>query len=110
MDAQHHDSDGIDRTCAMRYCLNCNADAVYPLRWWEDGPKHWQVELICGNCEVVHQNRYHQIEVDDFDTWLDDCTYEIQRAWRKAERQHMKDYVENFVTALDNDVILPEDF
>ena len=100
----------IDRTCAMRYCVNCNCDSVRPFDWWEDGPTHWQVILYCGNCEVYHQGRYHNDEVEDFDVWLDDCLDEMKELEKQLTRENMRPEIENFIMQLRHDIILPEDF
>lgn len=103
-------ANNIDRTCAMRFCLNCNSDSMHLIEWEEDGPDHWEVLLKCGNCEVFRRDTFHQLEVEDYEEWLDDCMDEIQNAWRKSEHERMKDYCAEFIVLLNHDVIMPEDF
>jgi hypothetical protein len=100
----------IDRTCVMRYCLSCNTDAVHPFEWEEAGPDHWDVLLRCGNCDTFRRDIFHQVEVEDFDAWLDDCMDEIQNAAVRMARDNFKEWGERFVSALSADAILPEDF
>jgi len=102
--------ESVDRTCQMRFCVNCNDDKVYPFDWYEDGPKHWIVLLRCGNCDMFHEDRFHQDEVEDFDCWLDDCTDEIQAEADRLTRLNMSDEADAFKRMLELDLITPEDF
>lgn len=102
--------ESVDHTCQMRYCVNCNADACHPHDWWEDGPEHWEVILYCGNCEIFHQGRYHQDEVEEFDIWLDDCADLIQREADKLTKENIRGEIKRLRVMLEKDIIMPDDF
>ncbi len=102
--------ESIDRTIKMRFCVECNTEFCYPFEWEEDGPEHWDVLLVCGNCEHEHRGRYHQLEVEDFDCWLDDTQDEVRREYERLLKLNMYDETERFKRMLELDVILPADF
>lgn len=102
--------ESVDRTCRMRYCVNCNDEACYPFDWDEDGPNHWIVLLRCGNCDMYREGRFHQLEVEDFDVWLDECADEINDALKVLANFNAEQEVEKFAKMLEHDVIMPEDF
>lgn len=100
----------IDRSCQMRYCVNCGDEACYPFDWEEDGPDRWTVLLRCGNCDMYREDSFHQLEVEDFDEWLDDCQDIIRTEYMKLMKLNMNDEADNFARMLALDIITPEDF
>jgi len=91
-------------------CGSCQADLVYPVEWEEYGATHWQVTLRCPNCEWNGTGVFEQTIVERFDEVLDRGTEALVRDLKRMMHANMEDEIERFVTALDADHILPDDF
>ena len=91
-------------------CPECDRDLVYPVEWEEVSPTHWEVLLRCPNCEWSEVDTFDQPTVDRFDEKLDIGTEILIRDLKRLQQANMEDEVERFVSALDVDAILPEDF
>jgi hypothetical protein len=97
-------------TSDLSVCRSCRSTLVYPLEWEEAGPRHWEVTLRCPECYGVESGIFDQATVDRFDEVLDAGTDAVVADLKRLMRANMEDEVERFVTALQADVILPEDF
>jgi hypothetical protein len=94
----------------LHLCGSCESDLVYPVEWDEAGATHWEVSLRCPNCEWNGIGVYSQDTVERFDEELDRGTEALVRDLKRLMTANMEDEIERFVTALDNDHVLPEDF
>jgi hypothetical protein len=99
-----------DKIQDLHLCGGCGADLVYPVEWEEYGATHWQVTLRCPNCEWVGTGIYEQNLVERFDEELDRGTEALVRDLKRLMHANMEEEIERFITALDDDLILPEDF
>lgn len=100
-----------DETAAdLHQCGTCGSDLVYPTDWTEMGPRYWQVELRCPNCEWVGTGVYEQEVVDRFDRELDRGTESLVQDLHRLMRANTEHEVERFREALARDLIVPEDF
>jgi len=97
---------GVD----LHVCAECGSHLVYPLEWEESGATHWEVALRCPECESRDSGVYEQDVVERFDEELDRGTELLVRDLKRLMQANMEDEIERFVTALDADLILPEDF
>lgn len=94
----------------LQICINCNSDLVYPFNWEDVADSRWWIELRCPECEYVREGTFYQIEVENFDRFLDRATDKIADDLLAVERTNMSESLELFVQALANDHILPVDF
>jgi hypothetical protein len=94
----------------LHVCPDCRRDLVYPVEWEEAPPTHWEVLLRCPNCEWRKVGRFDQSTVDRFDEQLDLGTEALMHDLRRLQRANMEEEIERFVSALDADAILPDDF
>jgi hypothetical protein len=94
----------------LHVCPDCDRDLVYPVEWEECSPTHWEVLLRCPNCEWTEVGVFDQPTVDRFDEQLDLGTEALIRDLKRLTRANMEDEIESFASALDSDLILPEDF
>ena len=94
----------------LHLCPECARGLVYPVEWEEAGPKHWEVELYCPNCDWYDIGVWDQDTVDRFDEELDHGTELLSRDLKRLVQANMEDGIERFVKALDAGAILPEDF
>jgi hypothetical protein len=101
---------GVSDVTDLHVCGTCRSDLVYPLEWEEAGTTHWEVTLRCPNCEWCGTGIFEQSVVERFDEELDRGTEALVGDLRRLVAANMEDEIERFVQALDNDVLLPEDF
>ncbi len=94
----------------LHLCGTCDSELVYPVTWDEAGATHWEVTLRCPNCEWSGTGVYEQHVVEKFDEELDRGTEALVRDLKRLMQANMEDEIERFVTALDHDHVLPEDF
>src|SRR3954447_22243149 len=94
----------------LHVCEACESELVYPVDWDEAGDTHWEVTLRCPNCEWAGTGVFEQDVVERFDEELDRGTEALVRDLKRLMQANMEDDVERFVSALNDDQILPEDF
>jgi hypothetical protein len=94
----------------LHVCPDCDAGLVHPTDWSEAGKDHWRVAMRCPNCEWSGSGVFSQELVDLFDEQLDEGTDALVRDLKRLTRANMEDEIEWFVSALQADAILPEDF
>src|SRR5436190_15380836 len=94
----------------LHLCGTCSSDLVYPVEWEEAGSTHWQVSLRCPNCEWSGTGIFEQSAVERFDEELDRGTEALVSDLRRLVQANMEGEIDRFVTALEIDAVLPEDF
>jgi hypothetical protein len=94
----------------LHVCPSCDSGLVFPIDWAPAAGRRWSVELRCPECEWNGGGTYAQAVVDRFDEALDDGTEALLRDLNLLTRANMEEQVDAFVTALNADQILPEDF
>ena len=94
----------------LHVCGTCESELVYPVEWEEAGATHWEVTLRCPNCEWSGTGVYEQNVVERFDEELDRGTEALVRDLKRLMQANMEDEIERFITALEGDHVLPEDF
>jgi hypothetical protein len=94
----------------LHVCGTCDSQLVYPVEWDEAGATHWEVTLRCPNCEWAGTGVFEQDLVERFDEELDRGTEALVRDLKRLMHANMEDEIERFVSALDGDHILPDDF
>ena len=94
----------------LHICPECGSDLVYPTDWAPASERHWQVALRCPECEWNGGGRYSQDVVDRLDEELDHGTEALVRDLKRLMHANMEEEIERFTSALEDDLILPEDF
>lgn len=94
----------------MCKCPECTSALVYPTEWEEVTENSWLVSLRCPNCEWNETDEFRQDQCDKFDLDLDVGNDAISRDLRDVTAYNMREETERFVSALEADHILPEDF
>jgi hypothetical protein len=95
---------------ALHVCPACSSQLVVPVAWQEAGRAHWDVTLVCPNCDWLGGGVYDEDQVERFDEELDRGTEALVRDLRRLTRANMEDDVDRFVAALAADAIWPMDF
>ena len=103
-------SPGRRRRGDLHVCPACGSDLVYPTDWAPANERQWHVALRCPECEWNGGGRYTQDIVDRLDEALDHGTEAVLDDLNVLVRANMEDQIDRFVTALNGDQILPEDF
>ena len=94
----------------LHECPECDSQLVYPVAWEEAEGAQWEVSLRCPNCEWYVTDTFGEELIQRFDETLDHGTEALVADLRKLTRANMEDAVERFVTALNAEYVLPEDF
>jgi predicted RNA-binding Zn-ribbon protein involved in translation (DUF1610 family) len=94
----------------LNVCPDCGSDLVYPTDWAPASDRQWHVALRCPECEWNGGGRYSQEMVDRLDEALDGGTEAVLDDLNILVRANMEEQIDRFVTALNGDQILPEDF
>jgi hypothetical protein len=94
----------------LHICLECSCELVYPIEWEEAGPENWRVSLRCPNCEWTVTGVFPQDIVDAFDETLDQGTEQLVTDLKQLMHANMSEEIDRFVSAMDAEALLPEDF
>jgi hypothetical protein len=94
----------------LHVCPSCTSELVYPTDWAPASNRHWQVALRCPECEWNGGGSYSQDVVDRLDEELERGTESVLEDLSVLVRANMEDQIARFVSALNADQILPEDF
>jgi hypothetical protein len=94
----------------LHVCGHCHAPLVQPVAWSETDDEHWELTLLCPNCEWTTTGIYAQAEVEELEDRLEEGLSEMLADLQRLAQANMSEEIERFVTALSADVILPEDF
>lgn len=95
---------------ALHLCPECQSDLVQPVIWNEAVDDRWELTLKCPNCWWTTEGVFSHEEVHELEDVLDDGLTELLGDLRRLAHANMAEHIERFITALDLDLILPEDF
>lgn len=104
-DAAHAEA-AVDLTV----CGSCDCPFVQPVDWEEAGPRHWKLELRCPNCESRGTVVVEDEVVDHYDLVLERGSAELARSLHEVVESSIEDEATRLRAALEQDLILPEDF
>ena len=105
-----HDEAAELRWRPLHICPHCQARLVQPVDWSEIDDTHWELTLLCPNCERSTTGIYSQAEVEELEDRLEEGLSEMLGDLHRLAQANMADEIDRFVAALGADVILPEDF
>lgn len=91
-------------------CEQCSRTLVYPLGWQEVEDMMWKIDLRCPDCEHVRTGVFRHEDVEKFDQFLNRGTDRLVDDLEYLTRTNMETEIESFISALQQDFILPEDF
>jgi hypothetical protein len=94
----------------LHVCPQCSSSLVQPLSWSEAENDHWQLLLLCPNCEWSTEGVYSHSEVEELEDHLESGLEEMLVDLQRLAQANMAEEVDRFVAALNANVILPEDF
>jgi hypothetical protein len=94
----------------LHVCRCCAAELIHPVDWEEVDDDRWRLELRCPNCEWVGGGIYPRRTVEELDEQLERGMETIVRDLRHLTHANMEEQIERFITALQDDLIVPFDF
>ncbi len=104
---------GPDRpapTVGLHMCPKCASELVQPVEWGACTAGCWEMTLQCPNCQWATDGFFSRDQVDQFEERLDDGLGDLLADLRRLTEANMADEIDHFVSALERDLILPEDF
>jgi hypothetical protein len=97
------------RAVTPHTCASCARSFVYPEFGVPDGDR-WRVLLRCQSCGWSGERILDEEGLEKFERELDDERAQIEADLHRLTEHNMREYCELFVTALEADAVLPEDF
>jgi hypothetical protein len=94
----------------LHLCRCCGSDLVHPIDWEEVAVDNWRLQLRCPNCEWIGEAVYERRIVEELDEELERGMETIVRDLRHLTHANMEEQIERFITALQDDLIVPFDF
>ena len=94
----------------LHLCRCCGCELVHPIDWEEVTTDNWRLQLRCPNCEWIGEAVYERRVVEELDERLERGMETIVRDLRHLTHANMEEHVQRFVTALQDDLIVPFDF
>ena len=97
-------------TRGLHVCPDCSSELVQPIDWSEAPQGFWELILQCPNCYWMDEGVFDQDQVDALEEHLDDGLTDMLSDLRRLTQANMTEEIERFASALNADLILPEDF
>jgi hypothetical protein len=94
----------------LHVCPDCSSELVQPVDWSEAPEECWTLVLNCPNCDWYTEGLYTQDQVRELEDRLDEGLADMLRDLQRLTQANMADQIDRFITALNADQILPEDF
>ena len=95
----------------LHVCPECSSKLVQPVaREQAAGGNDWRLWRRCPECEWNGDEIHRESTIDDYDEQLDFGTRELAEELRALQQSNMEEAIDRFVSALQADQILPEDF
>jgi hypothetical protein len=94
----------------LHICRECESELVQPLVWHATADDRWELTLYCPNCDWNCRGIYSHEQVESLEEHLDLGVESIVRDLQRLTSANMACEIERFATALQADLILPEDF
>ena len=98
------------RRSTLVVCRACGAEFVHPVEWHPHDDERWWIQLRCGACGFIRETIASNANADRYDLELDQMEADIRAEATRLERERQAEEAETFATALDRDLISPEDF
>ena len=94
----------------LHICPACDCELVQPVCWSETSDHRWELTLECPNCGWLEDGVYERERIDRLEEKLDDGLAEMLADLKRLTQANMADEIDRFISALNADFILPEDF
>lgn len=94
----------------LHVCPACESDLVQPVAWSEADDGRWDLSLECPNCGWNESGLFDRLQVEMLEDQLDEGLSEMIADLQRLTQANMAAEIERFAAALQDNLILPEDF
>lgn len=94
----------------LHMCPQCDSDLVQPMSWSEGADTRWNLTLECPNCAWTESGVYDRSQVERLEDKLDEGLADMIGDLQRLTQANMASDVDRFISAIETDLILPEDF
>jgi hypothetical protein len=97
-------------TTGLHVCPRCACQLVQPLDWREAPNGFWELTLHCPNCDWFDESLHDHEQIEALEEKLDEGLTAMLTDLRRLTQSNMAEEIERFTAALQDDLVLPEDF
>jgi hypothetical protein len=94
----------------LHVCRRCRSKLIQPVEWHHAGGDNWEVMLHCPNCGWWNHGTLDGDQLAELEDHLDSGFDELVRDLKRLRSANLTEEIERFATALELELILPEDF
>ena len=105
-----HDRPGGAEHGPLHICPECQCELVQPITWTEASEDQWELLLRCPNCDWSTEGVFEQTAVEELEEHLDEGLADMISDLQRLTQANMAEEIDRFLSALQADLILPEDF
>ena len=105
-----NDEPGVAKPGPLHMCPSCESHLVQPIEWTEASEERWELLLRCPNCDWSDEGIFDQQAVEELEENLDEGLADLLGDLQRLTQANMAEEIDRFVTALERDLVLPEDF
>jgi hypothetical protein len=99
-----------DAVRQLHLCPSCGSELVQPVAWNETDDERWDLVLECPNCYWAESGTFTRLQVEQLEERLDEGLAAMLGDLQRLSQANMSGDVDRFLSALNADMILPEDF
>jgi len=104
------DASMLDRLDELTLCAGCGSSLVQPVGWAGHGDAAWQVELRCPECEERATSVVGDDLAEQLTLFHERARALVELSMVRLASDNAEREIERFARALEQDLILPEDF
>lgn len=107
----HEQDPSTPKEISLHICPDCDSKLVQPTSWEQTSARYkWRLWRRCPECEWTDESVQDQRAIDDYDEALEIGEEALKEALKQLEAENMETMAGSFATALDQDLIGPDDF
>ena len=104
------DTSMLDALDELTLCESCRSPLVQPTGWESDGPEAWRLELRCPECERRATTVIEDGLAEQLTLFHERARALVELSMVRLASDNAECEIERFARALEQDLILPEDF
>jgi hypothetical protein len=104
------DTSMLDALDDLTLCGSCGSPLVQPVGWESHGAQAWQLELRCPECELRATTVIEDELAEQLSLFHERARALVELSMVRLASDNAEREIERFARALEQDLILPEDF
>ena len=104
------DTSMLDALDDLTLCGSCDSPLVQPTSWESHGPEAWQLELRCPECEQRATTVIEDELAEQLTLFHERARALVELSMVRLASENAEREIERFARALEQELILPEDF